>query len=375
VDIFKTSRFQLDAPTVKQMSSVWDNIDKDRYANILIGFKQLVSVKDLLKQPEDFRKKMMLYAVIKPADNYELIEALGKEDLDFEEDELITLFKYVFTNYCQYGTFHDFPQAAPLNQLQFYFMKNGSTPRLQQMIEEYKEFSDSHHSSWIGKRGTDTNKKLAIKVEDVLHAASGKTDKAKPVTLIQGFRPYWGYTMDDPLAVAVNSYVADAPEQLKSEWYKLIALVQQPLGSKPGSKFIPSSKQHCEGIGAQKFIAKMNEWCLIVVRLKETELDHYPWIGFIDPENLEVLKGLVWACINFYDDKLIHNLALLAERCFREIKKGQQASGAVGNACLYTLSQINNRQTRDELVWLSQNVQQAKSLKIINACLQQATGV
>jgi len=48
-----------------------------------------------------------------------------------------------------------------------------------------------------------------------------------------------------------------------------------------------------------EFKRKANEWFELVINLKEVHINKYPFIEFIDSENLDAFKGLIWTCGNF----------------------------------------------------------------------------
>ena len=98
----------------------------------------------------------------------------------------------------------------------------------------------------------------------------------------------------------------------------------------------------------------------------------HTYYEFISAINIEAIKGFVWMCAHFHDNVTIHNIANLAERCFRKIPNVGPASAAIGNACLYTLYKSKGLDGIGQLSRLKLRIKQSSTQALIEKYLEEA---
>jgi hypothetical protein len=77
-------------------------------------------------------------------------------------------------------------------------------------------------------------------------------------------------------------------------------------------------------------------------------------------------------CAHFHDNVTIHNIANLAERCFKKIPNIGPASAAIGNACLYTLYKSKGLDGIGQLSRLKLRIKQSSTQALIEKYLEEA---
>ncbi|MBK7811133.1 MAG: DUF4132 domain-containing protein [Saprospiraceae bacterium] len=178
--------------------------------------------------------------------------------------------------------------------------------------------------------------KIIQKVEDILYEENGE-NISKPTYFIG----------DDEFKNYANTKIESLKESQKQLCFKIISLAQKASGSKPSKKYLDESRILIESFGNEDFKIFSQELFKFIIGLKEKTkfytsnynggVHTYGKVEFLNPLNVETVKGLVWMNSKFHDNKTIITISSLAERCFKKIPEKGPSSASLGNACLYTL--------------------------------------
>lgn len=289
---------------------------------------------------------------------------------DFEPEHLSKLLevfrKNKFSRY-QFFIIH-WPIGSLLGQIEHFVKRTGQlsavSDTIRKMRQELGMVKDTRYTK-------DINKYLD-RIKALEHGNSDRSEEVMPVYFsgADGFR--------DP----ANELLKRQSDKDLPHWYQLLAMAQKSSGSKPTKKFLDEAKAVVKELGADKFKKLTHEWFERVIELKESQViiqsvsqNHtyeYPAIEFLNPHNMDCLKGLVWMSSQFHDNKTIHTLGRLAERCFRKIPSKGQAAAAIGNACLYSLYASKGLDGISQLSRLKVKVKQNSTLVLIEKYLETA---
>ncbi|MBK9631162.1 MAG: hypothetical protein IPO62_08850 [Saprospiraceae bacterium] len=152
---------------------------------------------------------------------------------------------------------------------------------------------------------------------------------------------------EDEFKIYANTKIESLKESQKQLCFKIISLAQKASGSKPSKKYLDESRILIESFGNEDFKIFSQELFKFIIGLKEKTkfytsnynggVHTYGKVEFLNPLNVETVKGLVWMNSKFHDNKTIITISSLAERCFKKIPEKGPSSASLGNACLYTL--------------------------------------
>jgi hypothetical protein len=214
--------------------------------------------------------------------------------------------------------------------------------------------------------------KVLRKVDTILFESANTEDRVKPSY----------FSNDDELGKVINEGLDQLLMEERDCWFKLVAHCQKASGSKPSKKYIEQGTALYKNIGAEKFKKIVNSWLEFVVKYKEKERQHQheyngriyttTYYEFLNSTNLDTLKGFVWLYVNFYDKNTLFTIAALAERAYRKIPGKGPAAAAVGNACLYVLSESRGLDGIGHLSRLKLRIKQNSTRKAIDKYLLDA---
>ncbi len=214
-----------------------------------------------------------------------------------------------------------------------------------------------------------TKAKLLDKIDGLLFQAKNGVVEVRPVL----------FSGEGRFSAFANKMIEGLTTEDKKKWYPLIAQAQKASGGKPSKKYLKESKVLIDALGTEKFKAVVNDWFLFVRNLKDKNEEHtsthngrvytYNIREFLNSFSSDALKGFVWMCSHFHDATTIQNLAALAERCYKKIPGKGPAAAAIGNACLYTLSQAEGFEGISQLSRLKLRIKQSSTQKMIEKYL------
>ncbi|MBK7232044.1 MAG: DUF4132 domain-containing protein [Saprospiraceae bacterium] len=227
-------------------------------------------------------------------------------------DNLIHVIKPILTNILRFHNFENKEEKDIINKIK----------------SELAVFKQTHFYYDINK--------IIQKVEDILYEENGE-NISKPTYFIG----------DDEFKNYANTKIESLKESQKQMCFKILSLAQNVSGSKPSKKYLDDSRILIESFGNEDFKIFSQELFKFIIGLKEKTkfytsnhnggVHTYAKVEFLNPLNIDILKGLVWMNSKFYDNKTILTISKLAERCFKKTPEKGSASSSLGNACLYTL--------------------------------------
>ncbi|MCI5058939.1 MAG: DUF4132 domain-containing protein [Flavobacteriales bacterium] len=280
-----------------------------------------------------------------------LLKALMRTKLEFSQEELIGILKLLrecSTDDYSANRFTDWPQGFLAVQFEKFVKKNGTSEELKSFLLEVLEWPElqSNNNYW----GSDMSKVR----QKFVALAHGQDDGEAP--------PF--YLAEDALGKHINQEV----KSLDNAYYGLLNLASTASGSKPSKKFLKQAKELLEKIGHQKAKTKIHGWMQFVIDLDQT----WEYYQFLPPENMKVIKGLVWGLSNYHDSKTLSIVSKLAERCSRKIPGVGPAAPAITNACIFTLANSKGLEGISHLSRLRLRISQNNTKRLIQSKLDEA---
>jgi hypothetical protein len=298
------------------------------------------------------------------------VQQLFKAKLIVNDDDIAIIHNAVILNYNKdFAPFFSYwPYQSFFNQIQNQFKGKEISETLKTTLNSIKSDLEQPSNVYYNK----DKLKLIEKIDSILFQSSNEINIVKP-TLFLG---------EDDFSEFANKIIERLNETEKTIWYKLITKAQKASGSKPTNKYLDETKLLFKELGADKFKAIVNEWFQFVIKYKEIEktstteysgrIYTHTYYEFISAINIEAIKGFVWMCAHFHDNVTIHNIANLAERCFKKIPNIGPASAAIGNACLYTLYKSKGLDGIGQLSRLKLRIKQSSTQALIEKYLEEA---
>jgi hypothetical protein len=132
------------------------------------------------------------------------------------------------------------------------------------------------------------------------------------------------------------------PPAQRAAWTELLDTCFSASGSAPSAKFLKAAGASIEAIGWQEFKSALLDWFPLTAEPRTQPLARRPY-GLSDPEhylspgNVEMLKGLAWACALREDPDLARALGALAISSYRKVPGLGPRWVRLGNACIWAL--------------------------------------
>ena len=270
----------------------------------------------------------------------EILKNLLRMKMDFEDTEIAGLFTHIRNNSRQVvegrrDTFNKWPIASMATQFEHHIKNNGLNDGLKSFIEEsveWPEFAEDSYS-W----GSDIQK-AKFKLVKLAHDPSD-TGKSAP-----RFKAHEG----DVFGKQFNEAIEGTDGEFRQVLYEICHLAVTASGGKPSKNYLETARGIISKTKPDNYRAFVSNWLEhlitsepveeIVTYGEEPHVHTYTTRTFLGGKNQELLKGLIWSFAQFHDNATLDLLARLAERSFRKIPHIGPTCGAVGNACIYTLS-------------------------------------
>lgn len=260
------------------------------------------------------------------------------------------------------------PVSSLVIQLEKHAKENGATKQILNSLRILRVSIENSSSQYHEKEKV----KILRKIDSILFMSANDANKVKPAY----------FADDDDLGKLINQEIDRIESEERDSWYKLVAHCQKASGGKPSNKYLENGTKLYKEIGAEKFKKTVNSWLEFIIKFKEAEKQHvHEWQGrtytntyyeFLNSTNLDTIKGFVWLYINFYDKSTLFTIAALAERAYRKIPGKGPAAAAVGNACLYVLSESRGLDGIGHLSRLKLRIKQSSTRKAIDKYLLDA---
>lgn len=176
----------------------------------------------------------------------------------------------------------------------------------------------------------------------------------------------------DAWAVEISNYLTKLEGQPRSAWAELIVHARTATQTRASAKWLKEAERLVSQVGRAEFTAKVAEWFPLVRPSAEPDrLYANPGVP-MNERNADVLKGLVLCSSQIDDERAVRAVSDLAQVCFKKIPGWGQFSAKVGNACLFSLSELPGLAPVAQLSRLKLKVKYAVALRLIDTALQEA---
>ncbi len=138
----------------------------------------------------------------------------------------------------------------------------------------------------------------------------------------------------------------------RAAWDALLNHCATATASAPSGKWLDRAAALIRAVGEESFAAGASRVLLQVGKpgTRPMVRRDVPDLTLIDPSQVDLLRGLVWACATQADDRLLAAVAAAGIACFQKITFVGPRDPKVGNACLQTLSLVPGRSA---VTWLA----------------------
>lgn len=298
----------------------------------------------------------------------EMMQNLFKSKLNLSENDLLEIFKtYKQNKQINYYSGPCFSLPVFFKQVEYNFSDKELPKSLSDVLESIinKEKSSSTYQS-----------KEQIKFEERIKSFLFKKSDTESIV-----KPSY-FLGKDEFTNYANELIDKQNLREKHLWFQLISHAQKSNGGKPSQKYLKEAKLIIDELGIEKFKSLTENWYTFIINLKEQVTTHtniyngqeysFNTVEFLDTINSDTLKGFVWMSSWFNDTKTIHLISKLAERSYRKIPQKGPASGAIGNACFYTLYSYEGLEGIAQLSKLKLKIKQNSAYALIEKYINEA---
>ncbi|MDN5213114.1 DUF4132 domain-containing protein [Fulvivirgaceae bacterium BMA12] len=146
----------------------------------------------------------------------------------------------------------------------------------------------------------------------------------------------------DDFGKAINTRLKSMNSQEAGRWNMLIEQLSKDKDkSTPSKKWIAQSRKIVEGFDRREWhehLIPVIKVC--ITRLQTIHKRNSNNVFFIHEDNVQLLRGMVWITAYINDESINLVIEELGLWCFRKLPGHGALSVKVGNACLYTFSQL-----------------------------------
>jgi len=364
------------------VNEIKTNSEDSNFSIYKTKFSELESYKKLKKQKVSFKKDFTFWLVndvvriykkngsariynLKQEGNVfsveqELLPLLFRSNLELEEADFIYYLNFFNSKNYIYKSIFTWPVGFLMQQLERKAKKEGINKELSTFLQktltwhQIEKNSNYHHES---------KTKLRNKIESILSLSDKKT--------IQKF-----IFNKDNFGNFANKELENQSEKEKEKLYQILSIAKKVNGGKPTQKYSKTTSLLLDDIDFTKYKNFIYQLLHKVIEIQPEEKTHYNTYNneeyayttyeFIEKENLNTLKGLVWTLTKFHDKNTLITLAKLTVKCFKKIPGVGPTAGALGNACLYVLGNTKGREGVAQLTVLQNKIKQTSTKKLIN---------
>ena len=223
----------------------------------------------------------------------------------------------------------------------------GDTKQEWLKVSKWDQFSEeSYWGADLKKARTKLMQLVATDDTSIAEYPLGKTHLAKKI-------------LTDMKSLSVES---------QGKWNQIFHSAAQARGAKPSKKFSISTKTTTDTISSTEFKQQVVNWLELALQedafhIQGQERD---WdFGRPDSEIQDLLKGLVWIMVRFYDANTLAVIARLAEKCFNRLPGIGPSAPGLGNAAIYMLSNSKGLDGVGHLSRLKLRIKQNNTQKLI----------
>ncbi|MEM9688330.1 MAG: DUF4132 domain-containing protein [Pseudomonadota bacterium] len=277
-------------------------------------FKQLVSRRmHTYRDPIAYRRHALL----------ELLRALLRKKTPFDRAQVLALLDWlsVELHRGKIYSFYDLPLAPTRKALVDYVAGGGDVDGFEPVVAK------------IAKRLSKAHEKSHRKYGAEMLKAIGASKASLPL------KP--GEAWSDAAIGYHSSLTGDACESLS----RLIEHCATADGGKPTKKWTKAAESLLEQLDREALVERTSEWFLLADKPRTEPITSWSrWAPdpnpMLDPENADVLKGLVWVCGIIGESASADGLGKLAMSTYRKLPGVGPRAPKVGNATVWALGQI-----------------------------------
>lgn len=304
-----------------------------------------------------------------------LLTSLARLKLQFTEQELIELFE--FFKSCDeeqeyFLSFSEWPIGQSIVHLEKHLKQHGASETLASFVTEMPNWTAfSKKRNYYGSDIQNAKLKLQKIIRE--YKLNGKTENS----ISFEFNP------EDVIGAYFNKKIKEADPTLQKTLCNLFHHCTNAKAGKPSKKWLTEAKKILAESDSKKIKTLILDVFNTLIQSKEKEIQSthnygngetytYSHYTFLHESNNTVIKGIVWAFSHFHDQASMETLARLAERSFQKIPGIGPACAAIGNACIYTLSNSKGKLGLSHLSRLKLRIKQNSTQKLIQKYLDEA---
>lgn len=241
-----------------------------------------------------------------------LLDLLGRK-LPLNHAEVLTLLTWSANQENGYWS----GAGQMIRVIENYLKEDSLTPELQQEIDRLIRQLEAGHSSAETRRWATRLRELGGLKNTSLRLAEG-----------------------DAWADMAIQDIGALSGETQTTWIQLIDLCSSANGSKPSAKWLASAAPVLDKLGFDVFKQALPAWFRQVDQPRPQPLDTGQPDYFLNEQNTDTLKGLVWLCARQEDRELARALTALAISTYRKLPGLGPRCQRVGNACVWALGQM-----------------------------------
>lgn len=276
------------------------------------------------------------------------VTTLLRRSLPFSHEDVLTLIGWARRGY---GGWYVEPHLPKV--IATYLAKHPRTPALEEALDALiTDLEAQSHS-------TDQRRRV-LKLREL----AGFVDVSVP--LLAG----------DPWADAARAEVMALPPEQRTPWTLLLQQCAAASGSAPSQKWLKATRALVERLGAAEVHATLLRWFSLVDQPRAEPLEQ-PWGGahhplVMQPQNQDVLRGLVWVCAADDSREMARALGGLVVTFYRKLPGVGPRSARLANAAIWTLGRLPGQHGMAQLALLKTRVRVPGAQKQIEATLAKA---
>ena len=291
-----------------------------------------------------------------------------RSNLKFSDEEIAHLIQeYKRSDDSGGMTFNQWPMGFSLQQVERIIKDRGLSESLRTFLE--KMLLWPHLKQNANYYGSDLEK-ARVKTEKLLFQNSEEGSSVPAYVL-----------PEDQWAPMVNGDIAAMDEETAQQWFCLLHEFIKVSGSKPSAKYLKTTSELIDSIGAKPFKQQVYRWIEEVISMNVIETVHsynnsqyhYSTYAFLHEKNQVLLKGLVWSLTKFHDSQTLNWVAKLTVRAFQKIPGTGPTAASVGNACIYVLGHTKGLEGISHLSRLKLQIRQTNTKKLIEKYLEESS--
>lgn len=167
------------------------------------------------------------------------------------------------------------------------------------------------------------------------------------------------------------------PLAQRRAWAGLVEACFSAGGSAPSARWLKGATDAIDAIGWEEFKSALLRWFPLTGEPRTRDLPRRIF-GYPDPEhylsagNIEVLKGLAWACASREDSDLARALGALALSAYHKVPGVGSRWTRLGNACIWALGAMPGPSGTAQLALLKSRLKIHSAQKVIDTAFQSA---